>query len=197
MKQKLIIIITSLLLPSVSFTSAHASEKLIKTPSVEEEMSEQKEVLKKYNKGESFTQGGVKYTVYPQLFANLKKLKAEENSSGLQDSSNLVLTMKNFSVYKVTENTSEKKRNYNNQIVYNDSTENFGILSGVIIVKTKNNSEFKDKSFEVVKSYPNLGYFLVKIPKNITIQVTLEKLKKLDYVNEASVEVIENFKDTM
>ncbi len=197
MKQKLIIIIASLLLPSVSVTTAFASEKLIKTPSIEEEMSEQKEVLKKYNKGETFTQGGTKYTVYPQLYANLKKLKTEEHGSSLQNNSNLVLTMKNFSVYKVLENASEKKQNYNNQIVYNDSTENFGILSGVIIVKTKNNSEFKEKSFEVVKSYPNLGYFLVKIPKNITIQVTLERLKKLDYVTEANVEVIENFKDTL
>ena len=38
-------------------------------------MSEQKEVLKKYNKGETFTQGGTKYTVYPQLYANLKEIK--------------------------------------------------------------------------------------------------------------------------
>ena len=203
MKLKAILTIISFFLPLSAQICGHASEKILENQSNEKDMTNdnntgnEKALLKKFNKGESFEQGGIKYTVYPELIANYGKSKLKNTNTIEKDKSELVFETKNFSIHKTTQDKNAKNLGYTYQVVYNDSNENFGILSGVIIVKTKNNLEFTDKSFEIVKRYPNIGYYLVKIPKKLTITRSLSILQKLNYVSEASVEVIENFKETL
>lgn len=197
MKYKFILAFASILIPVIYSQSIYSSEKPMEENNVDDNVSKQKEIIKKHIKGESFIQGGVKYTIYPDLVASFKKNDLENKASQSYAEANLVTKTKNFTVYKLSENTADKKRSYNNQIVYNNNSENFAILSGVIIVKTKNNNEFTEKSFEIVKSYPNMGYYLIKIPRNTSIVNTIDKIKKLNYVSEVSVEIIENFKETL
>ncbi|MGY3802954.1 hypothetical protein ACWNT8_02670 [Pigmentibacter ruber] len=203
MKLKTILTTISFFLPLTVQICGYASDKILENKSIEKDMNNEKnldnekEVLKKFNKGESFVQGGIKYTVYPDLVANYGKNKIKDTNGSIDEKSNLVFETKNFTIHKIKQTNSAENYSYTNSIVYNDSNENFGILSGVIIVKTKNKSEFLDKSFEVVKRYPNIGYYLIKIPKKLTISRTLSILQKLNYVSEASVEVIENFKETL
>ncbi|WGL61244.1 hypothetical protein QEJ31_06520 [Pigmentibacter sp. JX0631] len=203
MKLKAILTIISFFLPLSAQICSYASEKILENKSNEKDMNNdnytinEKDLLKKFNKGESFVQGGIKYTVYPELIANYRKNKLKNGNAIENDKSEFVLETKNFSIHKTTQDKNAKNLGYTNQVVYNNSNENFGILSGVIIVKTKNNLEFTDKSFEIIKRYPNIGYYLVKIPKNLTISRSLSILQKLNYVSEASVEVIENFQETL
>jgi hypothetical protein len=155
----------------------------------------QKDVAKKFTRGESFIQGGVTYTVYPELKADFNKSKKESSSNGNKSGS--VISTKSFTIYSVTSREKEDLSSNGKQVVLNGSTESFGILSGVIIVKTKNNSSFEDSSLELVKSYPNLGYFLIRIPNNAKIQDTISKIKKNQSVEETTVEVLENFKEPL
>lgn len=203
MKLKTILTTISFFLPLTAQICSYASDKILENKSIEKDMNNEKnldnekEVLKKFSKGESFVQGGIKYTVYPDLVANYGKNKIKDTTVSIDKKSNLVFETKNFTIHKVKQTNSAENYDYTNSVVYNDSNENFGVLSGVIIVKTKNKSEFVDKSFEVVKRYPNIGYYLIKIPKKLTISKALSILQKLNYVSEASVEVIENFKETL
>ena len=87
---------------------------------------------------------------------------------------------------------SEEKK-----VVFNENTGNFAILSGVIIVKMKDNSVFSDPSFDIVKSYPKIGYYLVKIPAKTKIKDTLSKIKTIENVEDVTVEVLENFKESL
>ena len=178
--------------------NALASDKALKTVDTNDsQQMSQKEIAKKFSRGESFTQGGIAYTVYPDLKADFNKNK-KETLSGSNSKSASVLSTKSFTIYNTA--PSNKKENLNSsgkQVVLNDSTENFGILSGVIIVKTKDNSTFKDPSFELVKSYPKLGFYLIRIPNNLKIQDTINKIKNNKSVEETTVEVLENFKEPL
>jgi hypothetical protein len=173
--------------------SAIAAEKSIQLDDkMESPVINGKEVAKKFKVSETFVQGGVKYTVYQELEADFSK----EPKNDTNKTKN-VLKTKGFNIYNISPNENEKRKTFNNKVVINESTDSFGVLSGSIIIKTKNNAVFNDKSFEIVKSYPNLGYYLVRIPKTNKIQDTITKIKNIENVEEVSVEVIENFKEPL
>jgi len=173
--------------------SAIAAEKSIQLDDkIEKPLVTGKEVAKKFKVSESFFQGGVKYTVYQELEADFNKdSKIEKNKT-----KNVIKT-KGFNIYNVSPNENETIKTFNNKVVVNESTDSFGVLSGNIIIKTKNNAVFNDTSFEIVKSYPNIGYYLVRIPKAYKIQDTITKIKNIEKVEEVSVEVLENFKEPL
>ncbi|APJ04907.1 hypothetical protein [Silvanigrella aquatica] len=174
-----------------------ASEKLTKIS--EETNSKQfneKDVAKNFSRGESFIQGGVTYTVYPELKAEFNK-KNEKEVPSQGNKSNIVMSNKSFTIYNADGHGKKESPSKGNQIVLNENSESFGILSGIIIVKMKNNSLFNDSSFEIVKSYPKLGYYLIKIPNGFKIQDTLNKIQKNNNVEDTTVEVIENFKEPL
>lgn len=176
---------------SMFFISAIDSEslKVILNKSDSLQMT-QLEISKKYLRGENFTQNGVIYTVYPELIFKLNKEKFVNNNQFRN-----LLTTRDFTIYSKLdkENLNE---NINNIVVLNENTKNFGILSGNIIVKMKNDSSFQDNSLEIVKSYPMMNYYLVRIPKNLKIQDTIDKIKNNKNVREVMVEVLENFKES-
>jgi hypothetical protein len=91
----------------------------------------------------------------------------------------------------------EQKPRYQNQVVFNENTESFGILSGSIIVKMKNNLEFNDSSFEIIKKYPELGYYILALPNKIKIEESIKKVKFNKNVEEFIIEVLENFQETL
>jgi hypothetical protein len=81
--------------------------------------------------------------------------------------------------------------------VFNENTETFGILSGAVIVKMKNNLEFNDSSFEVIKKYPELGYYILALPTKNKIEESIKKVKFNKNVDEFIIEVLENFQETL
>jgi len=185
------------LISSTSF-KVNAMEKITKTS--EEAIVEQpkdKEIAKKFSPGESFVQGGITYTVYPKLKADYHKSKNKLSSKEQNKKSNIVMVKKAFTIYNDDGLNKKENHSNDNQIVFNEKSESFEVLSGIIIVKMKNEAIFKDPSFEIVKSYPKLGYYLIKIPSQFKIQDSLNKIQKMTNVDETSVEIIENIKEPL
>lgn len=176
---------------------AFASDKSIQLETaVETQQPSHREVAKKFSAGESFTQGGVTYTVYPELIANFNKDRKEDSNKNGISPKELVST-KEFKIYNIPLSEDKNSKDKRNQVVLNDSTNTFGILSGVIIVKMKGSAKFPDSSFELVKTYPALGYYLVRLPKTGKIKETIAKIKREKNVEDVSVEVLENFKEPL
>ena len=188
--------VTLISLLGVFSINAFANEKVAKASekSDSQEMT-QKDVANRFSRGESFIQGGVTYTIYPELKADFNKNKKESSNSS--DKSKNVMSTKSFTIYSIPEKGNRNLNMNGNQVVLNNSTESFGVLSGVIIVKTKNNSTFEDRSLELVKSYPDLGYYLIRIPNNVKIQDIISKIKMNKNVENTTVEVLENFKEPL
>ncbi len=186
-------LISFLGVPSIKVFANKKVEKAIEKS--ESQQLTQKDVANRFSRGESFIQGGVTYTIYPELKADFNKNKKEDSSSS--DKSKNVMNTKSFTIYSIPEKGNRNLSFNGNQVVLNNSTESFGVLSGVIIVKTKNNSTFEDRSLELVKSYPDLGYYLIRIPNNVKIQDIISKIKKNKNVENTTVEVLENFKEPL
>lgn len=173
-----------------------ASEKYLNTSEANDsQQMTEKEVAKKFARGESFTQSGITYTVYPDLKADFNKSKMRNSSEG--NKSVRVMSTKSFSIYHEIVKVKDNLISYRNQIVLNDSTGNFAVLTGFIIVKTKNNLPLKDSKLELEKDYPNMGYFLYKIPSNIRIQEAIDKINRDQNVEKTIVEVSENYKEPL
>lgn len=185
----LFIISFSILSNEKSFSSsikANKREKLI--------IYNHKEIASKFVRGESFKQGEATYTLYPELKATFND---DNNSKALskEHSANKLIVTEPFIIYNFPK--FEQRPRYQNQVVFNENTESFGILSGAIIVKMKNNLEFNDSSFEVIKKYPELGYYILALPTKIKIEESIKKVKFNKNVDEFIIEVLENFQETL
>lgn len=169
-------------------------------------------VLETFEKGESFSQGNATYTLYPELRAEFKSKKVSDQTKSLSQSanetpkSNFVVSTDKFNIVKA--NKSEQKSSYSVSgmketndsrypVVLNTKTGDLGILTGSIIIQTKNNVLFSDSSFQLKKSYPKLGFYIVSIPENGNINDALKKIIRNKDVDHVTVEVLENFKEPM
>jgi hypothetical protein len=153
-----------------------------------------KEIASKFVRGESFKQGEATYTLYPELKATFND---DNNSKTLSKdhSASKVIVTESFIIYNFPK--FEQRPRYQNQVVFNENTETFGILSGAVIVKMKNNLEFNDSSFEVIKKYPELGYYILALPTKNKIEESIKKVKFNKNVDEFIIEVLENFQETL
>jgi ribosomal protein L9 len=142
------------------------------------------------------------------LDKGLFKIYEDNNDSHKQDeiqkhkSSNF-----NRSVVVESANNNEIKK-YDYKVAYNNQSKKFGVITGNAIVKVDPAKDVKlpDSSFQIVKSYKNLGLYVVKLPQNIQFKDAINKLKNANPDNKivsdekkslVNVEVLENFKSAM
>ncbi|KAB8031053.1 hypothetical protein [Fluviispira multicolorata] len=156
--------------------------------------AQQKEVLKKYKEGETFKQGNSEYTIYPELTLSFNKKESA------QDAKKVVKTA-SFSIFEAkSEPLSDDKSlqtKKKSAVVYNKTTGKFGAFNGKMIVQLKEGKTFSDTSFKISKSFPHLGYIVIEMLDNMTINESISKLKSNSSVANVTVEVVEHLQEPL
>lgn len=161
--------------------------------------------LRSLQQSETFVQNGTEYVFYPELRAEFKKKAADKNNAarnGFQASSQALYNGKNLVVSKAPQNSSRSFKAEDGQtsdlpVVFNSKTNQFGVLRGHFLVKMKDRTNFTDDSFKVLRSFPEFGVYVVKMPDNQAIQASLARLKQDQNVEDVTVEVNEVFQEAM
>lgn len=188
---------------------------------------------------QSFSQGGNEYTVFKDLKAyighnrKIPKKFGENSSFSFKDDASQINVLGNgrkilldkgvFQIYedqKVQKNfqmSTNKNINNNsleNKVAYNNKTKKFGVITGKAIVKINPSKEISlpDASFQIEKSYKQMGLYIIKLPEDISLKDAITKFEnanpnaKTITNNEESsedsgfivkIEVLENFKTAM
>jgi len=169
---------------------------------------------------QKFSQNESEYTVYDNLKVKFKNNKYDKKSIA---DKKVIIEKGAMEIYLDKKNKSTFSANFSSEITqkqqykvaFNNSTKKFGILTGNAILKIDPQStvQLPDNSFSIVKSYENMGLYIIKIPNDLKISESLEKIKQAnpslenlanDQSNSYSmsdsalkIEVIENFKSAM
>lgn len=152
---------------------------------------------------EKFVQNGTEYILNPKLRAQF--LARGDSNKNLFQSGNVFFKTKNFVILKQTNNESILK-SYSVQdeqdaksypVVYDTKTNQYGIMQGHFIVKMKDGTRFTEPSFTVSKEYSDFDTYIVDIPQNQSIQLSLDTLKKVENVERVNVEISEVFHEAM
>ncbi len=135
--------------------------------------------------------------------------KIYDDSNNFYENSQLskleLLSFKELSRSEILKNEEVK---YGYKIAYNEQSKKFGVITGNAILKIDPAKEVKlpNRSFRIVKSYKQLGLYVVILPKNIQFKDAIDNLKNLnpdskgvieEQNSSVNVEVLENFKSTM
>ncbi|WP_397599668.1 hypothetical protein [Silvanigrella sp.] len=132
--------------------------------------------------------------------------KSVRNSKNRNSSDRMTSTSVNdFSDSESQESVASKSAF---KVAFNNQTKKFAVVTGNAIVKVNPDKKVKipNTSYQVLKSYKELGLYVIKVPENIKFQDAVSQLKKLnpysqavsdDKVTSVNVEVLENFKTPM
>jgi lipopolysaccharide export LptBFGC system permease protein LptF len=152
---------------------------------------------------EKFVQNGTEYILNPELRAQF--LARGDSNTNLFQSGNVFFKTKNFVILKQTKNESILK-SYSVQndqdtksypVVYDTKTKQYGIMQGHFIVKMKDGGRFTDSAFTISKEYPDFNAYVVDIPQDQSIQISLDRLKADQNVDRVNVEISEVFREAM
>lgn len=176
----------------------------VQTDAPSAETGNLKNKLKSLKQNETFVQNGTEYIFYPELRAEFKKKGAHKENTlrGFQLSGTPFYKSKNFVVSKAPQssllslNTEDDQTN-NLPVVFNSKTNQFGVLRGHFLIKMKDRTNFSDDSFQLARSFPEFGVYVVKMPDNQSIQESLARLKQDRNVEDVTVEVNEIFQEPM
>lgn len=153
---------------------------------------------------EKFTQNGTEYVLNPELRAQFFVRGEKSDQMKQFSSANVFLKTDHFVILKQPKKTSAlySAQQENGQgtmtypVVYDTRTEKYGILRGHFIVKMKEGQTFSTKAkFHVAKEYPEFSSYVIDIPKDQTIQKSLDQLTQLPGVDRVSVEISEAFRE--
>ena len=109
---------------------------------------------------------------------------------------------------ETTQNYKNKEdKKYNYKVAYNNKTQKLAVITGnaVIKINPEKNINLPSKLFEIVRSYPKLGLYIIRIPGNMKFTEASNKLSNSNKVAEGfkvteenasivNIEVIENIK---
>ncbi|WGL61246.1 hypothetical protein QEJ31_06530 [Pigmentibacter sp. JX0631] len=99
--------------------------------------------------------------------------------------------------------------NENYKVAFNNKTKKFAVITGNIILKVDpevSKIKVPNSNYKVLKSYKNMGLYVIKYPENVQIKEATDKLKSLNPASvtvdgekksSINVEVLENFKKPM
>lgn len=132
-----------------------------------------------------------------KIFFDSKAVRTTKNDRFLPNASN-DLTANNIE----SENTKSVFK-----VAFNNQTKKFAVVTRNAIVSVDSGKTIKvPKDFKIIRSYPELGLYLVKVPENIKYKEAIAKLKSSnpkslsvgeDRTAKVNVEVLENFKTAM
>ncbi|WP_158998626.1 hypothetical protein [Pigmentibacter ruber] len=103
----------------------------------------------------------------------------------------------------------DSKSNDNFKVAFNNKTKKFAVITGNIIIKIDpevSKIKVPNGNYKIIKSYKNMGLYVIKYPENIQIKEATDKLKALNPASitvdgekksSINVEVLENFKKPM
>jgi hypothetical protein len=175
-----------------------ASLKSFAAGDVADKVSE-RDISNQYTAKESFTQDGVKYTLYSDLSAEVEK----NDQKDVKNKKSYILERKDLKIYKDNMNLKnsvmgEDSNSKKYRVVFNNSSGRFSPLSGNIIVKSSSKLDSIHKIVTIVKEYKILNnyIYIAKLPEGSAISETIQKMNGMGAsVEEVKVEVLENLNE--
>ena len=132
------------------------------------------------------------------------------DSNALRSSKNLPDKHSSIEANSFNDSTSQEnevnKSSY--KVAFNNQTKKFGVITGNAIIEIEPDKSIKipNEGFKLMKSYKQLGLYVVKVPENMKYKDALDKLKLLNPNSQSAseeksahvnIEVLENFKTAM